>query len=1057
MSFDLRSKVLLASAGTGKTFQLSNRYLALVLHGVDLDQMLATTFTRKAAGEILNSILNRLATACANPDACEELREFLHLPQTWGQAEATQLLQKLLSQLPQFQVGTLDSWFQSQVRAGAFELGLPLGWKLAERYDENYLHAEAVAKSLLQKPVGKLLPLLQALDNGQPKRSILRAATEQLKDAARLWQESDEDATAWDLLANIHPPSEELYEKAAAALENLEIPKGKNGKLNQNWVKAKAKALAAVQEKQWEELGQVSLIYKAIQGEESFSRHPIPLLQIMPVVKVVAKLELCKLHKKNCAIRDLAKEYQTVYQQDKDRAGILEFQDFPNKLACCSAELQQAIAQRTGGAPKHLLIDEFQDTNVEQWKALQPIIEPAIEAEKQGRDGSAFFVGDAKQSIYGFREGEPRLLTNLSNWYQLPKETMAKNYRSSQVILDAVNSTFSKLHVCSNPESPVIQQAIKPWLDFPEHQAGRQRRGVVRVLEVQGEKANIKADNINAVLSRVEHLYQQNPTQSMGVLVRKNNLATELIARLSAKGIRACSAGGNELIDSQAVDIALSLFQLAAHPGDTEAWFHIASSPLAICFDKSFRPGETMQQDAARFSSYLRHRLVYEGYGNFLEDVLQKMREHQAFDPWNLHRFAQLVELGHSWDSRGELRYSQFVEMVKAEKVVPADAGLVQVMTIHQAKGLDFDIVVFLLDGSAKRPNSFFAYRPDPRHSIVGVGKFPSGLAKALAKHMKCRAFLEAVEAQEIRDLHEMLCLLYVAMTRAKYHMELILPKAAKKPTSSDNWIRQNKLIKDTLCSVQSPAPLPVEDENPHWQVLWQTTPLAEEKEVPSRQTTTRSQTGEIQTVLFAPSHHRRRLPRKAPSASEPTTSVTVRDLFMHADDTARRRGTAMHRMFEEIEWLEDFVPAHEDLQHILHQLQPTPSKDEITAWMDEFLRSLERAAVQKALRCPGPKECYQVLREHPFVVSLQDSTADAHLLEGIYDRVVLKLSKDRVVDIQLIDFKTGSAPKDGRMPPSYAKQLRAYQTALSMQHQLPQEHIHCHLLYVDSGVLMPL
>ena len=66
-----------ASAGTGKTFQLSNRYLQLILSGQSVDGILATTFTRKAAGEILNRVMFRLAEAAASEDACAKLTKDL--------------------------------------------------------------------------------------------------------------------------------------------------------------------------------------------------------------------------------------------------------------------------------------------------------------------------------------------------------------------------------------------------------------------------------------------------------------------------------------------------------------------------------------------------------------------------------------------------------------------------------------------------------------------------------------------------------------------------------------------------------------------------------------------------------------------------------------------------------------------------------------------------------------------------------------------------------------------------------------------------------------------
>ncbi|MGE3777970.1 MAG: UvrD-helicase domain-containing protein, partial [Pirellulaceae bacterium] len=102
----LRHRVIRASAGTGKTFQLSLRYLQLLLQGVPPEQILATTFTRKAAGEILQRIVVRLAQAALDPLHSDELARFLNMPDL-GCDACLAALHHLLRNLHRLRIGTL--------------------------------------------------------------------------------------------------------------------------------------------------------------------------------------------------------------------------------------------------------------------------------------------------------------------------------------------------------------------------------------------------------------------------------------------------------------------------------------------------------------------------------------------------------------------------------------------------------------------------------------------------------------------------------------------------------------------------------------------------------------------------------------------------------------------------------------------------------------------------------------------------------------------------------------------------------------------------------------
>ena len=123
-------ELVLASAGSGKTYHLSSRILGLLAMGAPPGEVLATTFTRKAAGEILERLLVRLAEGASDPAKARELGRDAHASLTRPE-ECRGLLGRLLTDLHQMNVGTLDAFFVRVARSFYLELGLPPRWTIA--------------------------------------------------------------------------------------------------------------------------------------------------------------------------------------------------------------------------------------------------------------------------------------------------------------------------------------------------------------------------------------------------------------------------------------------------------------------------------------------------------------------------------------------------------------------------------------------------------------------------------------------------------------------------------------------------------------------------------------------------------------------------------------------------------------------------------------------------------------------------------------------------------------------------------------------------------------
>ena len=116
MSPTIKNEIILASAGSGKTYRLTNRFIALMMLDVAPERIIALTFTRKAAGEFFDAILQKLADAATEPDKAAQIASDIDNPE-FTPGAALLLLRRFIDTMPRLALGTLDSFFADIVRA----------------------------------------------------------------------------------------------------------------------------------------------------------------------------------------------------------------------------------------------------------------------------------------------------------------------------------------------------------------------------------------------------------------------------------------------------------------------------------------------------------------------------------------------------------------------------------------------------------------------------------------------------------------------------------------------------------------------------------------------------------------------------------------------------------------------------------------------------------------------------------------------------------------------------------------------------------------------------
>jgi len=123
----MKHEIIMASAGSGKTYRLSNRIIELLLNGVDPRKVIALTFTRKAAGEFSSALFEKIAQAAYDPEKAAQICSDLNIPGQYTSTDFLNLLEQVIAVLPELHLGTLDGYFTRIVQSFQLELGLSSG------------------------------------------------------------------------------------------------------------------------------------------------------------------------------------------------------------------------------------------------------------------------------------------------------------------------------------------------------------------------------------------------------------------------------------------------------------------------------------------------------------------------------------------------------------------------------------------------------------------------------------------------------------------------------------------------------------------------------------------------------------------------------------------------------------------------------------------------------------------------------------------------------------------------------------------------------------------
>ncbi len=1060
----LEPLLIRASAGTGKTFQLSNRLLQIILSGQELDQILATTFTRKAAGEIMHRVLQRLAEACIDSSAQQQLAQ--HLPEVdTSPAALLAALRSVTANIYRLRISTLDSFFAQVVRTFSLEMGLPPGWSSMDPASEPVVQMQAIGRLLDNHDRRTLVDLVRMLAKGESGRQV---ADEILRTVGAGYDAfRSTEAEAWDQLPLPKPPSAAAFESAMQTLQRTRL-NHKNADPNLERLYSDAQA------GQWESVVAHGIFSKLHTNSPSYYGRELPaeLCASLEVIVKQAAAELLPIRRnQTLASYRVIEAYDAEYSALIRRNRTLAFSDITYylcrwmiaaaknatgkpqvQLPALQSQVGRQLEWRLDCGVQHLLLDEFQDTSPEQWRILQPLATPL--GGPACSEHSFFCVGDTKQAIYGWRGGVAEIFDSVDAAVPgLQQQQMQQSFRSSPEVMQVVNQVFQNLPLHSNFGD--CQSVAKRWSEvFPPHLTSRKNLlGYVRLQNAPAvdrslPKSEIEAQCLGYAAEQIAQLCAVS-SASIGVLFRSNASVGSMIALLRDKGISASQDGGNPLTDSVAVELLLSLIHLADHPGDSICAFHVGTSPLASQLPYHSRT------EPYRLASWFRRQVSRRGLGATLESVADKLADQLSW--WDQHRLEQLIRSAYQLGASRVVRLREFEDLVLRQRVALPSESQVKVMTIHKSKGLEFD-AVFLPDLETEFSSS--------SHLLVLRGEDPTeppdGVLRYMNSHLQAmlpNSWQDAFAQNKYRGVWESLCLLYVAMTRAR--SALIM---TTRPTSSPPTQQLGSLLQSTLATNRELIKLPqstlfeIGDEN--WISQY---PLCGES--------AETESTTLPLARISVRRDKRSAPQRGLRVSAPSgihhqqEPLPLASAFSYSRSLGATYGTLIHAFFEQIKWLDDYVVDHRQLRKIAYAcVEPEAlrhlSLDKVIAEFEDMLQlSSVRAALGRKRYQPSG---FGFLPDHVEIDNervISMATED-RLISGTIDRLAVLMQDGVPQAAEIIDFKTDAYdPKlsllwlDDRVE-MHRPQLQAYAQVVSQLFQIPLDRIATFLVMLSTDDL---
>ena len=827
-------RVVEASAGSGKTSALSKRYVQLLLFTAQrtplaLKNILAITFTNKAAGEMKSRILDTLKGLALGTLPSVQAQAIL-TPLDLKPAEVAKLAAGLMEDIIRhyhfFQVQTIDSFMNALLAGCAFKIHLSARFKI-ERNSEDYLQLsldELIDQANIQPKVKVLFEtfvhqylFLENRGSWFPKQDLLAV----LCALFNQYNTYQKPFVRFPLSGTSIIEDKKDFLKLAAQLKDI-LPLGMDKRFAgslENFLRKHPQGF---------DMDDVSLY---------FARPSPPLKAGLVLPGEVDRLwQKMRRLLHNICLQEaygVFNPYVDLFEAVMVNLGRLQTKEdvlFLQQLNKKTRELfddelmtVEELYYRLATRFQHYLMDEFQDTSQAQWQNLQLMVEEALSS-----GGTLFYVGDKKQAIYSFRGGHSSLFDELQQafaHYNVVHETLSYNFRSHKAIVEFNNRIFSVEHLRSFMMAVQAQDNWKDkeicfgpqdwqWLEgvFGSAQqiASPQRNdGAVRVELIAGRKKAERMETTRQkVLAAVKNARQRFGYGDIAILTRNNAQVQRVTGWLVQEGIHAQSERTSDVKNHPVIQELVSFLMFLQTPVDNTAF---AAFLLGQVFPKTSGLSSQELQDFLFTCRIQRTKEETSFYALFRQAYPQVWRKYfeEFFNQAGVYPLYELAVSACSRlqvieffpDAQGFVMH--FLELIKRREeegcdtetflqyfealqdegrfvpMPPQDA--VKVLTVHKAKGLEFPVVIIpFLEMAVRTGTSDKSGGPsficDPPQSgeeglhLLRLKESYTCFCEPLRERY-CREYKGAFFA-ELNNV-------YVALTRAICEMHIFIPERA--------------------------------------------------------------------------------------------------------------------------------------------------------------------------------------------------------------------------------------------------------------------------------------
>jgi ATP-dependent helicase/nuclease subunit A len=846
-------KILQASAGSGKTFSLTAHYLTLLLSGeTKYREILAVTFTNKATEEMKSRIMEVLKGFATGEEGVKDYRELVlkahpDLDAVSLREKSERIYKRILHDYSRFSVSTIDGFVQKVIRGFAFELGLDSGYALemnfervkndlADRLDQQLDHNPNLLQWIIDLALDRisnniswnyrteLTDLAGEIfkERYQPFDNAIQGLV-QHTDLNELFKNYGKEtkrhiSSFEEMISQLSAKATELFDSSGVNPDQL---KGKSRSPLNN-----LKRIAAG------ELDKMDSLTKLIDEPDEWFKPGSDMSLYNSLNPIIRELNtgylerlpeyiLAQAFNKNLYYLRLMQEMAVLLKAYREESGNLLISDAQNLLKGITGDDDDNPAfiwEKTGSRYKHFLFDEFQDTSANQWGNFKPLLKNAM-AEANGKLIDHLIVGDVKQSIYRWRNGDWNILHQQAKQdigvTYVTDASLEENYRSTKNIIEFNNILFQALPLLMqhNINDTIAAQSaipeLHPW--WEEKGFDRIMTGVYaeakqkindrtpeggtidfNVLKTDADgaplkSAGFKAEALRKMVETLQRLLLTEKRYQPGdacVLVRSNAEAIAVVDALMENQISVISGEALLIENNVAVTLLIDTLKVMAGLNENTALYKANCISLhAQLQDRLLQPealfnlkDKTLEElEDVLPADLCRHwrSWMQQPLPEMLEKLIAAYGLNTTVNASHLPYLFALRDLAGNIGRQGEKGITSFLKYWDEEgsrKTLPSSESTdaVQVITIHKSKGLAFKVVMIPFcnwDINGKTNTIFWVPAANtPYHQLERI---PLKYNSSLAQSSVAIPYFEELLYNQMDALN----MLYVATTRTKEYL----------------------------------------------------------------------------------------------------------------------------------------------------------------------------------------------------------------------------------------------------------------------------------------------